>query len=367
VHIPFVNLKKQYESLQQELDRALQDVFQQAQFIGGDTVRKFESAFAERHGIKQCVSTGNGTDALFIIMKALAIGPGDEVITPAFGVMASSETITLTGATPVFCDVDPEHYTLDAHEVIKKITPNTRAIIAVHLFGQAADVISLKKICTENDLYLLEDCAQSHLTKMNNQLAGTFGVAAAFSFYPTKNLGAYGDVGCILTNDPPLAEKMRRFANHGALYKDDHQLEGTNSRMDTLQAAVLFVKLKYLENWNNRRREIAALYTAQLNDLEQIILPTERRNSVHTFHLFGIRTLYRDSLKKYLSSHGIETLIHYPKAIPFTEAYKHFQHSAPDFPISAQLQQEILSLPVFPELTNEEVHFICKTIRQYFS
>jgi dTDP-4-amino-4,6-dideoxygalactose transaminase len=367
VQIPFIHLKRQYESLQKEIDQAIRGVLNSAQFIGGDPVRTFESTFAKKYGVNHCISTGNGTDALFIIMKALNIGPGDEVITPAFGVIASSETITLTGAKPVFCEVDPEYFTLDPNEVIKKISPQTRAIIAVHLFGQAADVTRLKKICTDNNLYLIEDCAQSHFTKINNQLTGTFGVASAFSFYPTKNLGAYGDAGCILTHDNFLAERMRRFTNHGALLKDDHQLEGTNSRMDSIQAAVLLVKLNYLQKWNARRNEIADLYFEQLSDLDHLFLPAKRKNSNHTFHVFCIRTPYRDSLKKFLASKGIETIIHYPKGIPFTEAYLPYHHRSSDFPVTSQLQDQILSLPIFPELTDDEVHFISDAIRQYFS
>ncbi len=366
MHVPFVNLKAQYDLLQQELGHALQDVIQSAQFIGGDAVRKFESAFAAMHPANHCISTGNGTDALFITLKALNIEPGDEVITPAFGVMAPSEAISLTGARPVFCDVEPHYFTLDPDEVLKKITPQTKAIIAVHLFGQAADVITLKEICREHNVFLVEDCAQAHLTNINHQLTGTFGVAAAFSFYPTKNLGAYGDAGCILTNDSVLAEKMRRIANHGALYKDDHLLEGTNSRLDTLQAAVLSVKLNHLKNWNIRRREIAKRYTKQLGNLEQVILPHERDNSEHTFHIYCIQTAFRDSLKKYLTSHGIETLIHYPKGIPFTEAYRHLHHTETDFPVTAELQNQVLSLPVYPELTEEQIDFIGQTIQQYF-
>lgn len=367
MQIPFINLSRQYESIRSEIDQAIQFVFEQAQFIGGSTVKKFESDFANRYSVPHCLSTGNGTDALFLILKALNIKHGDEVITPAFSCIPSSETISLVGATPVFCDVDPIYYTLNPDEVVKKITSKTKAIIAVHLFGQSADGIELKKICDANSLFLIEDCAQAHLSSQTNKLAGTFGVASAFSFYPTKNLGAYGDAGCILTHDDGLAEKMRRLANHGALAKDDHLMEGTNSRMDSLQAALLSVKLNHLEKWNSKRKEIAALYNSLLADINNLTLPAEKENTNHTFHIFSIQTASRDSLKNYLGECGIETMIHYPKGLPFTEAYKHFQHSEKEFPVTAKLQQQVLSLPVYAELTNEEVIFVAESIRQFFS
>ena len=210
--------------------------------------------------VPHCISTGNGTDSLFIILKALGIQAGDEVITPAFGCMPSAEVISLAGAKPVFCDVDPEFYTLDPEKLLEKINAKTKAVIAVHLYGQAAPLQALKKICDDKKTFLIEDCAQAHLTQENNHIAGTVGIASAFSFYPTKNLGAFGDAGCILTRDLHLAEKMRRLRNHGALVKDDHELEGTNSRLDTLQAAILSVKLKYLTQWNTARVALAQHY-----------------------------------------------------------------------------------------------------------
>ena len=367
VHIPFLNLRLQYESIQSEIDQAVQSVFQQAQFIGGTPVKKFEKDFATLFGMPLCISTGNGTDSLFIILKALNIQAGDEVITPAFGCIPSAEVISLTGAQPVFCDVDPNYCTIDSGQLLKKITPKTKAVMAVHLYGQAAPVHELKKICDEKNIYLIEDCAQAHLTKAKNQLAGTVGVASAFSFYPTKNLGAYGDAGCILTHDATLAEKMRRLRNHGALKKDDHEIEGMNSRMDTLQAAVLSVKLKYLNHWNARRAELANLYKNLLADVSQFVLPNEHPDSTHTYHIFCIQTSYRDSLKKYLAEHGVETLIHYPKGLPFTPAYRHLHRTEAEFPITAQLQNTVLSLPLYAELKNEEVTYIAQLIRQYFS
>jgi dTDP-4-amino-4,6-dideoxygalactose transaminase len=367
VLIPFVNLGLQYASIQHEIDAATKEVFATSQFIGGELVKKFEHEFALMFNQKYCIGTGNGTDALFTILKSLGIGPGDEVITPAFSCIASAETISLTGAKVVFVDVDPDLYTINPDDLKRKISAKTKAIIAVHLYGQAAPVSEIKKICDQNGLMLIEDCAQAHLTTEDGKPAGTFGIASAFSFYPTKNLGAYGDAGCILTSDDALAEKMRRFTNHGALQKDDHALEGSNSRLDAMQAAILSVKLSHLRSWNTRRIQIAELYTSLLQNISVLQTPAIRKNTIHTFHIYGIRIQQRNQLKVYLASQGIETMIHYPKGLPFTEAYRHLHHTAEDFPVTNGLQDELLSLPVYPELTDAEVTYVATCIRNYFS
>lgn len=364
--IPFVHLRLQYESIQTEIDHAIQDVFTKSQFIGGDFVKNFEAEFSNLLGVRHCIGTGNGTDSLFLILKALKIGPGDEVITPAFSCLPSAECITLTGATVVFADVDDRYYTLDPADVERKITSKTKAVIAVHLYGQAAPVTELKKLCDKHKIYLIEDCAQAHLTKEKEKYAGTFGVASAFSFYPTKNLGAFGDAGCVLTQDKIVDENVRRLANHGALKKHDHIIEGTNSRLDTLQAAILSVKLKHLKKWNEQRNAIADQYTSSLNNISGLTVPVVAPESEHTYHIYAIRTKKRDALKNHLSKVGIETLVHYPQALPFTEAYRYKKHYFTDFPVSAKLQNEVLSLPVFPGLTNTEVTAIVDNIRNYF-
>lgn len=366
--IPFVDLRLQYESIQQEIDQAVKDVFTNAQFIGGETVKKFEHEFAALFGMNHCIGTGNGTDSLFLILKALGIGPGDEVITPAFSCMPSAECITLAGGTVIFAEVDEHYYTINPADVELKITPNTKAVIAVHLYGQAAAINQLKEICDKHKIFLIEDCAQAHLSKENNKLAGTVGIASAFSFYPTKNLGAYGDAGCVFTQDDQLAEKIRRLANHGAIKKDDHQIEGTNSRLDTLQAAILSVKLKHLQQWNSRRIEIAALYSSLLKDIPDLTTPLVRENTVHTFHIYAIHvsTRGRDALKEHLEKKGIETMVHYPTALPFTQAYWNKDHKLIEFPITTFLQHKLLSLPVHPGLTDEQVTSIAGHIRDYF-
>lgn len=367
MRIPFVNLRLQYESIQKKVDEAVKEVFTKSQFIGGDSVKKFEVEFSKAYNISHCIGTGNGTDSLFIILKSLGIGIGDEVITPAFSCIASAEVISLTGAKPIFADVDTTYYTINPIEVKRRITPKTKAVIAVHLYGQAAHVSELKKICDTHNLFLIEDCAQAHLTKENKKLVGTFGVASAFSFYTTKNLGAYGDSGCVITHDNKLAEKMRKFSNHGALQKDDHEIEGTNSRLDSLQAAILSVKLQHLQKWNERRIQIANLYTLLLRNVPQIIPPLVRGDTRHTFHIYSIRCKKRNALKEFLKSKSIDTMIHYPKGLPYTKTYQYLQHKPLDFPITTQLQDELLSLPIFPELQDDEVTYIATNILSYFS
>jgi dTDP-4-amino-4,6-dideoxygalactose transaminase len=368
MRIPFIDLQRQYQSIKAEIDEAINEVFAASRFIGGSTVAEFENQFAACVGMPHCISTGNGTDALFVILKALNLPAGSEVIVPAWGCIATAEPVSLAGLKPVFCDVDPIYYTLTPEAVEQKITPNTKAVIAVHLYGQAAPVTELKSLCNRHTIFLIEDCAQAHLSEEKRGIiAGTVGVAAAFSFYPTKNLGAYGDAGCVLTRDAQLAERMRRLANHGALHKDDHVLEGTNSRMDALQAAVLLVKLRYLAQWNKRRTEIAAHYANALAGISSLVLPACRPGTVHTFHIYCVRTAHRDELKKFLNAQGIETSIHYPLGLSFTPAYRHLAHTPAQFPVTNALQQEVLSLPVFPELTNEEVTGVCSTILDFFS
>jgi dTDP-4-amino-4,6-dideoxygalactose transaminase len=316
---------------------------------------------------KNCISVGNGTDALTVAIAQLGIQNWDEVLTPAFSWISSSETISLCGAKPVFIDIHPETYTIDPDLIESKITEKTKGIVVVHLYGQAAHISRIKEICKKHNLFLIEDCAQAHLTAEGEKYAGTFGDAGAFSFYPTKNLGAYGDAGCIVTNNDELAEKMRRFANHGALEKDDHLIEGMNSRMDTIQAAVLLAKLPHLKAWNEKRRQHAELYNSLLKDVEEIKPPFVRPNTTHTFHIYAIRATRRDDLKKYLLEKGIQTIIHYPKALPNLPAYQYLHHRPDDFPVASRFQDETLSLPIYPELTADQIEYVSLNIRDFYS
>lgn len=362
--IPFNDLQAQYKSIKFEIDQAIQSAINSYQFVKGHTVSEFEKAFSEKLQCNHCISTANGTDALFISLKALNIGYGDEVLTPAFSWVSSVEIISLSGASPVFVDVDPQTYTIDPLKIEERITPKTKAIIAVHLYGHPAPLKEIKKICEKYSLFLIEDCAQAHLSKENGHYTGTIGDVAAFSFYPTKNLGAFGDAGCILTANDHLAERIRRLTNHGALEKDDHLIEGMNSRMDTIQAAILLAKLSHLDRWNEKRRQNAQHYKNQLNDIPDVILPVEKDNVIHTFHLFVVRAQKRNELKSFLEKRGIQTLIHYPKALTNLPAYRSLKDI--NFPVADKLESEVLSLPVFAELSTSNITFICENIREFY-
>jgi dTDP-4-amino-4,6-dideoxygalactose transaminase len=366
MNIPFVDLKAQYASIKKEIDSAISQVLNETNFIGGKPVKDFESKFASLYKVKNVVGVANGTDAIYIVLKMLGIGPGDEVITSASSWISTSETISQTGATPVFVDIDPDTYTINPLLVEEKISLRTKAIIPVHLYGQMAHIGDIKSICEKHKIHLIEDCAQSHFSEENGQLAGTFGIAGTFSFYPGKNLGAYGDAGGIVTNDDPLAQKCRMYANHGALKKHAHQIEGINSRLDTLQAAILHVKANYITEWTSARIANADHYNAALKDIREITLPSVRKNTKHTFHLYVIRTDKRDQLKSHLESNGIQTAIHYPTALPKLEAYKYLNHAKNDFPVASKYQNEILSLPMYPELTLSKIEFIGNQIRDFF-
>lgn len=365
--VPFVDLKLQYLSLKSEVDQAIQKVLDETSFVGGSSVKDFESDFSKLLGVKHCIGVGNGTDALYIIMKMLGIGPGDEVITTAASWISTSETISQTGATPVFVDIDAETYTIDPSRVEEKITSRTKAILPVHLYGHIAHVSHLKKICEKHKLFLIEDCAQAHFSEEDKKIAGTFGIASSFSFYPGKNLGAYGDAGAIITNDDELARRIRMFANHGALVKHQHEMEGVNSRLDTLQAAILSVKAKHVLRWTDLRIANALNYDQLLKSVSEIEIPTVRQNTKHTFHLYVIRSKKRDLLKEYLETNGIQTAVHYPRALPNLPAYKHLGHQPKDFPIASVYQDQILSLPMFPELTLEQIEYVSKSIKKFFA
>lgn len=366
MRVEFVDLKAQYRTLQAEMDAAIAGVIENTQFVGGAQVQSFEQEFAELIGARDCISCANGTDSLYIIMKMLGIGPGDEVITAANSWISSSETITQAGAKPVFADVDPRYYTMDPRDVAAKITPQTRAILPVHLYGQACDMDALKALCQEHGLHLIEDCAQAHLAEYKGQRVGTFGQAGSFSFYPGKNLGAYGDAGGIVTCQAELGRDCRMYARHGALVKHDHQMEGINSRMDGIQAAVLRVKMPHLEEWTCRRIENARAYDRLLEGVSEVAAPAVRSDSRHVYHLYVIRASRRDELQKFLGSKGIQTGLHYPCPLPLLPCYRHMGHTPDDFPVASQLGQEILSLPMFAELSQAEIEYVAACIREFY-
>ena len=365
MNVPFVDLKAQYQSLKGEIDAAIQSVINKTAFVGGPYVQDFEIAFAKKYGVKHCISCANGTDAIYITLKALRIGPGDEVITVANSWISTSETISQAGARPVFVDIDPDYYHIDPQKIEEKISSKTKAIIPVHLFGQPASTDQIKSICEKHRLFLIEDCAQAHFATYKGQNVGTFGIAGTFSFYPGKNLGAYGDAGAIITNDDDLASQARMFANHGSIRKHQHDMEGINSRMDGIQAAILSVKMRYIDEWNLARNKNALIYNRFLSGIGQIQTPKIRENSFHIFHLYVVRCEKRDELANFLKSKGIDTGIHYPTALPFMPAYSYLHHRPSDFPMAYLVQNEILSLPMFPELTDEQINYVVGSIIEF--
>ena len=365
MNVPFVDLKVQYLSIKDEMDAAISSVLDNTAFIGGSVVKDFEAAFCKEYGVRNCVSVANGTDAIYIAMKMLGIGAGDEVITVANSWISTSETITQAGAKPVFVDID-EFFSIDSSQIEAKITSNTKAVIPVHLHGQMTDIKAIKSICDKYGLFLIEDCAQSHFSETDGQLAGTFGIAGTFSFYPGKNLGAYGDAGCIITNDDELAQKMRMYANHGSLKKHAHQIEGINSRLDGIQAAVLTVKLKYIRKWTEQRKANAKKYSELLAEVAEVVTPKVRPNSIHSYHLYVVRAKEREALAKFLEANGIDTAIHYPCILPLLPAYAYLGHTTADFPVASSAQNEILSLPMYPELTSAHIEHVANSIKAFY-
>jgi dTDP-4-amino-4,6-dideoxygalactose transaminase len=364
--IELVDLRAQYLKLQPEIDRAILDVVQHSSFIGGRHVEEFEREYAKRFGVEHCISTANGTDSLYIVLKMLGIGPGDEVITVANSWISSSETISQTGAKPIFVDIDTLYSSIDENALEDRITERTKCIVPVHLFGQPCNMERIVDISEKFKLPILEDCAQSHLAEYKGKLTGTFGVAGSFSFYPGKNLGAYGDAGCIITNDDDLAKKCRMFARHGALVKHKHVMEGINSRLDGIQAAILNVKLPYLDAWTIERNRVAERYTKTLQGCSQIVTPLVRPGSTHAFHLYVVRARKRDQLQQQLREMGVGTGIHYPTPLPFLEAYTYLNNKPEDFIVAAQHSKEILSLPMYAELSDEQIDYVCDAIKVFY-
>jgi dTDP-4-amino-4,6-dideoxygalactose transaminase len=363
--IPFVDLHAQYLSIKDEIDSAIAEVITESAYIRGRHVDAFEEAWARTLGVKRCVSCANGTDAIYIALRGLGLRPGDEVITSAHSWISTSETITQAGGRVVFCDTDAEIFTIDPVDIEAKITPATVGIIPVHLYGQPADMGAIMPIARKHNLWVIEDCAQAHLASYNGQFVGTFGNVATFSFYPGKNLGAYGDAGCIVTNDYRLANWMATFARHGG--KGDHVMEGINSRMDGLQAAILNVKLPHLPAWTAARRRVATCYNELLEDVGDVIPPTVRPDRDHVYHLYVIRTENRDALQEHLSQAGISTVLNYPKALPFYPAYAYLGHVPKDFPASYFNQARILSLPIYPEMPEQAITHVANTISHFWS
>jgi len=363
MNIPFVDLYAQYQTIKPEIDAAIADVIVKSAFIRGAHVDKFEKAWADMLGVKHCVSCANGTDALYIAMRGLGLKPGDEVITTAHSWISTTETITQAGGRVVFCDTD-DTFTIDPALIESRITSRTVGIIPVHRYGQSADMDSIMAIARKHKLWVIEDCAQAHLAHFGGKLVGTFGNAATFSFYPGKNLGAYGDAGCLVTNDAALADWTATFARHGG--KGEHVMEGVNSRLDGLQAAILNVKLPHLPAWTEARQKVARQYDNLLTGVGDIVTPAIAPGRDHVYHLYVIRTGKRDALKSHLAAGGIATVLNYPKALPFYPAYAYLNHKPQDFPIAYANQSRILSLPIYPEITQDAINRVVDCIKDFF-
>lgn len=364
--VKFLDLKSQYQSIKPEIDKAIQNVIENSAFIGGEHVAQFEDSFSNYVGTDYCIGVGNGTDALEIAIEALDMPIGSEIIVPANSFIASSEAVTRSGHRVVFVDIDSESYVISIEDLKKRITPKTKAIMAVHLYGHPCDMDELAKIAKEYNLYIIEDCAQAHGAEYKGKRVGGIGDIATFSFYPGKNLGAYGDGGAITTNNLELSVQCRKIANHGRTAKYDHDFEGRNSRLDSLQAAILNVKLKYLDSWIDKRIQVADKYLLELDKVEGIIFPVKQDWAKQAYHLFVIRTNRRDELKSYLAEKDIQTGIHYPISLPKLKAYQ-YTKQANDQMFANASDALLLSLPIGEHLTDKDIAHVTNTVKSFFS
>jgi dTDP-4-amino-4,6-dideoxygalactose transaminase len=362
--IPFVDLKVQYNSIKDEIDEAVQRVLDTTSFIMGKDLIKFEEEFALFCDVKHAIGVANGSDALILALKACGIGEGDEVITVPHTFIATTEAISNVGGKVVFVDIDPKTYTIDVPKIEEKITEKTKAIIPVHLYGQPADMDPIMELAKKYNLKVIEDAAQAHGAEYKGKKVGSIGDVGCFSFYPGKNLGAYGDAGIVVTNNERMAEKVRLLRNHGRITKKyEHEIEGYSSRLDNLQAAILRVKLRHLNKWNDSRRNNANRYNELLSNIGGTITPYEADYAKHVYHLYVIRTEERDKLREELKSKGIATGIHYPIPLHLQPAYNYLGYREGDFPVTEECSQKILSLPMFAELTDEQIEEIVKIIK----
>jgi dTDP-4-amino-4,6-dideoxygalactose transaminase len=369
--VKMVDLQGQYLRIKAEVDAAIQDVLVSTAFIQGPQVHEFAQQLARYVDVPFVIPCANGTDALQIAMMALGLRPGDEVIVPVHTYVATAEVIALLGLTPVFADVDPQTFNLDVRQLERCVSSRTRAIVPVHLYGQCADMESILKVAQARGLFVIEDAAQAlgatyTFSSGESRHAGTMGTVGTTSFFPSKNLGCYGDGGALFTQDAALAEKMKMIANHGQKKKYHHDLVGVNSRLDTLQAAILNVKLKYLDEYTERRNEVAAFYNQALASVPGLTIPFRDPQSTHVFHQYTIQTGRRDALKEHLEQHGIPTMIYYPVPLHLQQAYRREDAQEGTFPVTERLSKTVLSLPIHTEMTVADLDFICSTLKSFF-
>ncbi|MBU0675978.1 MAG: DegT/DnrJ/EryC1/StrS family aminotransferase [Proteobacteria bacterium] len=363
--IKFLDLQKQYFTIKDEIDEAIQAVISRSSFVGGKDVAQFEEQFARYQQASYCIGVGNGTDAIEIALEALSLPPGSEILVPANTFIATSEAVTRTGHRVVFCDCDPRTYTISPEDVKKRITPQTAAIIAVHLYGHPCDMEALNQLSQEYNLRIIEDCAQAHGAEYKGRRVGAIGDIGTFSFYPGKNLGAFGDGGAIVTNNLDLAKRCRMIANHGRVEKYHHEFEGRNSRLDGIQAAILTVKLGHLDSWLELRDSIARQYLAKLTHLPDLILPYQADWAKHVWHLFVVRCGRRDQLQNFLKENGIQTGIHYPVVLPKQKAYDYLTQTG-ECVIAGSYDTQILSLPIGDHLEAVEISKVICEVCNFF-
>jgi dTDP-4-amino-4,6-dideoxygalactose transaminase len=363
--IKFLDLQSQYKIIKEEIDEAIANVISTSAFIGGSEVSSFEDRFAAYQNSEYCIGVANGTDALEIAIESLELPPNSEIVVPANSFIASSEAVTRSGHKVLFCDCDEDNYTISIPSLERIITPNTRAVIAVHLYGHPCDMDALREVAIKNDLKIIEDCAQAHGAEYKGNRVGALGDIGTFSFYPGKNLGAYGDAGAIVTNSEKLALKCRMIANHGRIEKYNHRFEGRNSRLDNLQAAILNVKLRHLDQWTERRIKIANLYKKELSKTPQLKLPKLEEWAKQVYHLFVIRIKDRDIIQDFLRERGIQTGIHYPIALPKLQAYSYLNLSEDAFEAN-HMDAELLSLPIGDHISEDQAMKVVHALREYF-
>lgn len=354
------------KSIKHEIMPDISSIFDTAGFILGPKVTNFENTFSEMHDTEYCIGTGSGTDANHLALWALDIKPNDEVIIPANTFIASVWGAVLCGAKPVFVDCHPHSYNLDPEKVENAITENTKAILPVHLYGQPADMDTLLDFGKKYNIHVVEDAAQAHIAEYKNKKAGSMGITASFSFYPGKNLGAAGEAGAVLTSDEKIYEKLVMLRNHGSSSKYRHDIYGHNYRMEAIQAAVLNVKLNYLEDWTKQRRKAASLYNELLKDVEQITIPAEMNYGKHVYHLYVVKAENRDKLQNYLAENGIQTALHYPIPCHLQKCFSHLGYKKGDFPVSEELAEKCVSLPIYPEITSAQIDYVVKSIKAFY-
>lgn len=357
---PFIDLKAQYGNIKEEILKCINEILESSHYILDKNVDAFEQEIKSYLKVADAIGVASGTDALHLALKALNIGQGDEVITTPFTFFATIEAILYVGAKPVFVDIEEDTYNIDPDKIEEKITPRTKAIIPVHIFGAPADMLKINEIAKKYDLKVIEDAAQAFGAMIGNQKVGSFGDVGCFSFYPSKNLGCFGDGGMVVTKDLEVANKIRMLRNHGCRGKYIHETVGFNSRLDEIQAGILRIKMRHIEEYNEKRRKKAALYTKLLSN--SVVTPRERDNTYHVYHLYSIRSPYREKIKETLAKHGIPSVVYYPIPMHLQKAIKFLGYKEGDFPRAETVSKEILSLPMYPELPDEEIYEIAQII-----